>query len=302
MSDNEDVKYSIKVPSFDGTKDNWLFYKVKMESYLAQKDMVELLTWDKDVPKDSTTWTNDELKDNQAKLAKKVKLQNRKAAGILLGSIQTDSDSGKAAFHLVEKFMNKNEGYAGGNFKKAWAALEKRFKERDTISKADLKQGYYDLKMKVNEQPALFIVKLERMKQKLEDHGHKISDEDFLTDILAKVPKGTSSENLGPYQIERRLIESRMKIDRNYALENLVDDLEKVFMALEDLEVRSASCSGQNLPIREQNAGTNKDIATIEPFVQRHGVTAGSILDLPTASGLGICRGDKSRNWNNGCI
>ena len=62
MSETEDKVY-IKVPTFDGDKEKWLIFKAKMESYLAQKDFITLLSYTGDIPKDSNIWTNDKLKD-----------------------------------------------------------------------------------------------------------------------------------------------------------------------------------------------------------------------------------------------
>ena len=56
MTDDEKETYSIKAPSFSGNKDDWPFFRVKMESYLVQKDCVDLLNWKQDVPKDGETW------------------------------------------------------------------------------------------------------------------------------------------------------------------------------------------------------------------------------------------------------
>ena len=50
------------VPTFDGKRKNWRMFKAKFESYLAQKDMSLLLAWNAVVPKDTETWTEDELK------------------------------------------------------------------------------------------------------------------------------------------------------------------------------------------------------------------------------------------------
>ena len=84
MSETEE-KVCIKVPTFDGGKEKWLIFKAKMESYLAQKDMVVLLSFTGEVPKDTEIWTADELKDAANKRKLTVQRQNRRAAGTLLG-------------------------------------------------------------------------------------------------------------------------------------------------------------------------------------------------------------------------
>ena len=49
---DEEEKLYVKVPTFDGTKKQWPYFKMKMRSYVAQKDMTELLTYSGDIPKD----------------------------------------------------------------------------------------------------------------------------------------------------------------------------------------------------------------------------------------------------------
>jgi hypothetical protein len=37
---DEETRYSTKVPTFSGKKRDWMVFKTKMESYLAQKGML----------------------------------------------------------------------------------------------------------------------------------------------------------------------------------------------------------------------------------------------------------------------
>ena len=89
MEDIEDTKYTTKVPTFGGDKKDWPYYKAKMESYLAQKDMVELLNWEADIDRDDQLYTTEQKQDALIQKKMLVRTQNRKAAGILLGSINT---------------------------------------------------------------------------------------------------------------------------------------------------------------------------------------------------------------------
>ena len=230
MSETEDKVY-IKVPTFDGDKEKWLIFKAKMESYLAQKDMVVLLSFTGEVPKDTEIWTADELKDAANKRKLTVQRQNRRAAGTLLGCINTSTQHGEAAFHLVQKFMDPSTGYAGGNFKKAWAAMTKRYEDTDTVSKADLKRMYFETMMEPDEAPSLFIVKMEKLRSKLANEAaFTMTDDEFMLDILAKLPKGKQEGEMGPYQIEKRIIEPLIvSTTIAYDLDRLTLDLEKVY-------------------------------------------------------------------------
>ena len=115
MSDTK-TEECVKHPTFDGTDENWPFYRKKMESYLARLDLTDLLVGTAVIPEDSDAGSSDAEKKEFAELKKK----NRKAAGTLLNSIDSKTEKGKAAFYLVEKFHNADDGHAGGHFKKEW--------------------------------------------------------------------------------------------------------------------------------------------------------------------------------------
>jgi hypothetical protein len=138
----KDETIKMYVPTFDGKQKNWCMFRAKFESYLAQKDMALLLAWNLVAPKDDETWTDDQLKEKAHKNKPRIQEQNMKAAGLLLGCIDTKTDLGEAAFKMVYAFMNPDEGYAGGNFKKTWKLMARRYEQKDINSIATLKQDY----------------------------------------------------------------------------------------------------------------------------------------------------------------
>ena len=160
MTKDESIK--MFVPTFDGKRKNWRMFKAKFESYLAHKDMSLLLTWKIEVPKDDKTWSQEDLKKQENKDAKRIVEQNKKAAGLLLNCIDGKTDLGEAAFEMVHKFMDAAEGHAGGNFKKSWALMIRRYEKKDISTTATLKKDYYKLEMEEEELPSLFITKMER--------------------------------------------------------------------------------------------------------------------------------------------
>ena len=92
---------------------------------------------------------------------------NKKAAGVLLNCMDTETDAGEAAFNLVEQYIDPAMGYPGGNFPKAWKSLVNRYEDKDTIDAADLKQAHYDEKMKDGDRPSYFIDKMKKMRKRL---------------------------------------------------------------------------------------------------------------------------------------
>ena len=79
----------VKHPTFDGEDESWPFCKKKMESCLARLDLTELLDETTKIPKDSETGSSDTEKAEILKLKQK----NRKAAGVVLNSISSDTDA-----------------------------------------------------------------------------------------------------------------------------------------------------------------------------------------------------------------
>ena len=150
---------------------------------------------------------------------------NQKAAGILLNSIVTDTEKGQSVFYLVEKFHNTQDGYAGGQFHKECTAMTTRCEEVESKSIADRKEEHYGAKMRDDQQPSLFIVQMERLKIKMKEKGHDISEKDFLLDILSKLPESRSSSMMNPYQIKKLFIKE--KLTAGYNLDMLTIDLEK---------------------------------------------------------------------------
>ena len=125
------------------------------------------------------------------------------------------TDLGEAAFKMVHKFMNPAEGHAGGNFKKSWALMTRGHEKKDISSISTLKQDYYKLEMEEDELPSLFIMKMEKMRVRLlNDATYIKTDDEFMLDVIAKLPKGNDGE-LGPYQVGKRTIEPKIKRHNN---------------------------------------------------------------------------------------
>ena len=221
MTDGKEEKVYIKVPTFDGKKSKWPVFKSKMKSYLAQKDMGEILTYQGDIVPDTRQFTNQEKQRDDIKLLIKMRDMNKKAAGVLLNCMDTETEVGEAAFSIVEEFIDESKGYPGGHFPKAWKALIKRYEDQDTVDIADLKQAYYNEKMKVDERLSFFVDKLKKMRKRLaNDMKYAMTDDAFMKDILAKLPRTQDGKTLGPYQVVKRLVID--KID-NALVDFLVD-------------------------------------------------------------------------------
>ena len=231
MTDRDDEYSSVKYPVFNGKKKNWRIYKTKMLSYLAQKGCVELLRWTTEVPKD-----NEDLSAATATAQERLKIrkQNAKAAGILLNSIDAeDNEKGEFAFFKVEKYVDSSDGYAAGNFKKAWEDLEKYYEHKDEVTATDYEREYFKYEMKDDDYPPTFIMKLDRMRTLMNkniEEGREVNDDTFIKHVLSKLPRNDDPKVLGPYQVKRSIIEG--KLSGVYDIEDLTLDLTKTYEAI----------------------------------------------------------------------
>ena len=66
MTETEEKIY-VKVPTYNGKKSKWTFFKSKFTSYLAQKNMGEILSYNGDIEKDTKTWTDTERAQDSVK-------------------------------------------------------------------------------------------------------------------------------------------------------------------------------------------------------------------------------------------
>ena len=147
-------------------------------------------------------------------------------------------------FYLIEKFHNAKAGYAGGQFYKEWMAMTKRYEEVESKSIADLKEEHCGAKMRDDQQPSLFIVQMERLKIKMEEKGHEISDENFLLDMLSKLPESKSSSMMNPCQIKKLFMKEKMT--GRCDLDMLTIDLEKTHPEnVEDTKDKKGSNEGE---------------------------------------------------------
>ena len=239
-------KVRTRVSTFDGDKAKWPSYKKKLESYLAQSGLSDLLT--------KKVGNAEESDDNVApsgasdeviEEVKRIQKMNQKAAGILLNSILTDRHR-KWSIGILPywDFHNAKAGYAGGQFYKEWMAMTTRYEEVESKSIADLKEEYYGAKMRDNQQPSLFIMQMEWLKIKMKEKNHDVSDEDFIHDILSKLLESKSSSMMNPHQIKKLFIKE--KLTSEYTVDMLTIDLEKTYVKnIEDAKAKKGSHEGE---------------------------------------------------------
>ena len=181
-----------------------------MSSYLARlglSDLMDEKVGDK-VEKDKDTVPTD---PGQKKEMQWRQRSNKKAAGILLNSILTSTDGGKAAFYLIGKFHTDENGFSGGHFYWEWSALVSRYEDVEEKTLSQLRKEYCNMRMEETENPSLFVVDMERKCIKLNKKGYKIEKEAFLEDLLEALPENQDPKIMNPHQMEKRLLKDKLK-------------------------------------------------------------------------------------------
>ena len=138
MTEDDGEKFTSRALIFDGSAEQWPFFRVNFESHLARLNMSKLLTTEKILKAGEASKEADQ-KDKDVK--ERLRKLNKKAAGILLNAIRYETDDGKADFQLISKLHDKSEGYAGGYFYKEWKALVARHKQDEEIPTSKMRQG-----------------------------------------------------------------------------------------------------------------------------------------------------------------
>ena len=150
---------------------------------------------------------------------KQEKLYNRElnenAYADLILSIDASNGTSRTVFNLVKN--SKSTEYPDGHAGLAWESLEKKFEPKTAPSKAKLHSMFYSAKMNMKADPMNYITYLEDVRTRLEDAGSKMTDENFILQVLNTVTKN--------YITEVRLIEERL--DRNEEVS--IDDVKDTF-------------------------------------------------------------------------
>jgi len=180
---------TIKVVSFDGAKRNWSVWSEKFLARLNKKGIKYILTQEKlDIPKDGDVIDE---KTESGKTLQKIKNDNAKVFEDLILSVDCTKPEGRIAFSLVKRGKDK-ENYKDGNAQIAWQKLKTKYEPHTVATVTRLLKEYHTVKMKSREDPEQYMIKLQELKERLEDAGgDKISDKAFLQKVLNTLMKLT---------------------------------------------------------------------------------------------------------------
>jgi hypothetical protein len=191
--------------------------------------MTRILTYTGIIPKD----TEDLTKEQDQEILRRM---NAGANLALMAAMNYETEEGKLAFEKVHQ-TRTDTGYGSGVFPDAWANLKKLYKEDDLTSKSKAQSKYFDLRMKMEDNPAYYIMKLNKRRlefNRLEKGLDKqITEEDMVNNILVKLPASKEQGALTPYQNLKIEIEATIKKSkRPFPLSQLELRLKQVYKEL----------------------------------------------------------------------
>ena len=233
MSSEVEVTSSSKYPIFDGKDKKFRFYKVKMMAHLSKYGFNELTKAGAKVEPD--TYTPPSTGQTAAQLAeiRDMQKKNSRAAGILLDSINVETKEGEVAFDLLAAFQTKE--YAAGQFKEMWEAMLDLYDAEDAGEVAARRKEYYALKMDIKENPKKFEIGLSVKRSKLSKDGFKISDDEYIKDLLEKMPK--KDGELGVYyEVKKSVLRKLKQAQHGVTVKDVVSDLCEIYDEIKDRE------------------------------------------------------------------
>jgi hypothetical protein len=214
MTENySESKVTLNPPSFDGTKEQFRFYEKKMHAYLAAAGCGRVLqAVESEICADAYDWEavnnqgNRVHTDEEVEEGKKLQALNAKAAGIILSSISTKTKAGEQAWNLVAKFFD--DDYGGGFYPRIWQTLKKWYKTVVASALDTVRDKYYEQRMKLTEQPSMYVMTMILLRKELHDLGYEITDVTLIERVLKTLP--TNNEGMCPYDAKKAMIQQKM--------------------------------------------------------------------------------------------
>ena len=170
---------------FSGKKSDYPVWEVKYKARASVKGFGPILTGAKVLRKQSEI--DNETDADKRKEDEAIQVMNNKAISDMILSISTDTTEGRDAFNIVSEKMNE-EDYPNGNAKDAWDQLKLEFEPKSITSYVKLKNQFNSRKLKRNEKPKVWINELCKMRERMKEMKHPMSDEDFYIQIIGNIP------------------------------------------------------------------------------------------------------------------
>lgn len=148
--------------------------------------------------------------------------ENEKAYNDLIMSIDTTTAAGKVAFSLVRS--SKTKDYPDGNAVVAWKRLRQKFMPDSAPTMTKLQQQFYSSKLEKNQDPDVWMTKMEYIRVQLEELSSEMTDIQFMTQIINNLTDD--------YEVLVEIVGRRLMDD--LTIEELRNELNLRFERLQD--------------------------------------------------------------------
>ena len=213
-------------PKWDATEETWPRFKVEMEGAIASQtkysDYLSALHDDTyEILKTGVAST--ENAEDERNLEYKLSRNDVELFNVLVSCIP-NTTGGNMMHQLV--LGAKNMDYKNGSFKKAWQRLTKKNEQKITTKKDNLLKMYLNSRMTENEVPFNFVMKISELRRLLgQNHGYKIDEDEYLQDILKKLPSNYRTKKL---EIQQMIKDREVKDDLDM-VEELTQECAELF-------------------------------------------------------------------------
>ena len=181
MATTLDSKKSVRLPTFDGKKENYQYWWWCFKSYAGMYGFAACL---KTTAETHLPNTEDEVLDGESTQGKqKINARRRNQAAIANLSLSFDSEQ-----LMSFVYRSVTAEFPGGLAWRVVEALEKKYRPADTMSKVHLRQEMVKVSMKTGEDPATIfnqLCKLENM------YKVAILEEDKIAIVISAVQMST---------------------------------------------------------------------------------------------------------------
>ena len=184
----KEKEFEFTCTKFSGKKEDWYLWEKVFKAKMLERGLLETINGDpeKIVVKVNELGTKEEKKKEVKEMNKNIK-----AYAIMLSVIDMKTPIGRSAMKLVG--ITETSTWPNGNSAKAWANLKQKYEPVNALEKTREKMVYINIKMKEGQDPDSFLNYLESKRERLTQLGASITDEDFLADLMSKLPKSYES-------------------------------------------------------------------------------------------------------------
>jgi transposase InsO family protein len=181
----QESKDALRLMPFSGQQEHWRQWSAKHLARAAIIGTYDALmhTTETDEGEESSSSSRISTRSGAAAAAAEAELEkaDRQAYAELLVSC---SD---IAFYIVEAVKPGPQRAA-----RAWKELCNKYQVKSSARKTELRKLFSTARMTADQDPDVFIMELDYIRRQLADNGVDISDADFVTDIVVKLPDAYS--------------------------------------------------------------------------------------------------------------